>query len=150
MIEFSPKICILKLDIRPFLAEYSVSADTNFSCIGRSLDKFNLAKSPEIQDVSSKIHESITNQIFKNPREKFITCLLKSVGLKCFLIDFWRYQVLTILLSHGFLEIFEKYMSPKIRENIFQSHGSHGIHGFLEIYPILIRICRLLKFSHIT
>ena len=43
--EFLPKICILKLDIRPnyrpnirpFLAEYSVSADTSFSCIGRSL-----------------------------------------------------------------------------------------------------------------
>ena len=44
--EFLPKICILKLDIRPnyrpnirpFLAEYSVSADTSFSCIGRSLE----------------------------------------------------------------------------------------------------------------
>ena len=58
------------------------------------------------------------------------------MGLKSILMDFWRYQVLTILLSHGFLEIFEKYMSPKIRENIFQSHGSHGFHGFLEIYPI--------------
>ena len=43
--EFLPKICILKLDIRPnyrpnirpFLAEYSVSADTSFTRIGRSL-----------------------------------------------------------------------------------------------------------------
>ena len=57
------------------------------------------------------------------------------MGLKSILMDFWRYQVLTILLSHGFLEIFEKYMSPKIRENIFQSHGFHGFHGFLEIKP---------------
>ena len=49
--------------------------------------------------------------------------------------EMYFHQLLTILLSHGFLEIFEKYMSPKIRENIFQSHGSHGFHGFLEIYP---------------
>ena len=56
----------------------------------------------------------------------------------------------TEMFSHGFLEIlgsdyiivsqifgviFEKYMSPKICENIFQSHGSYGFHGFLEIYP---------------
>ena len=63
------------------------------------------------------------------------------MGLKSILMDFWRYQVLTILLSHGFLEIFEKYMSPKIRENIFQSHGSHGFHGFLEIYPKGFGLC---------
>ena len=90
---------------------------------------------PKIQDVSSKLHERITDQISKNLWKKNITCLLKSVGLKSILVDFWRYQVLTILLSHGFLEIFEKYMSPKIRENIFQSHGFHGFHGFLEINP---------------
>ena len=96
--------------------------------------------------ISSKVRDRIcTRYLFKNlwitnhtsqiSWEKYITCLLKSVGLKCILMDFWRYQVLTILLSHGFLEIFEKYMSPKIRENIFQSHGFHGFHGFLEIYP---------------
>ena len=78
---------------------------------------------------SPKIHE----------RDILFTCLLKSVRLKSFPMDFWRYQILTTLLSHGFLEIFEKYMSPKIRENIFQSHGSHGFHGFLEIYPFKIK-----------
>ena len=51
--------------------------------------------SPEIQEVSSKIHESITNQIFKNPWEKFITCILKSVGVKCIFISFWLYYCLT-------------------------------------------------------
>ena len=98
--------------------------------------------------ISSKVRDRIcTRYLFKNlwitnhasqiSWEKYITCLLKSMELKCILIDFWRYQVLTILLSHGFLEIFENYMSPKIRENIFQSHGFHGFHEFLEIYPIL-------------
>ena len=103
--------------------------------------------------ISSKVHDRIcrryvfknlwiANQISQNSWEKYITCLLKSVGLKCILMDFWRYQLLNILLSHGFLEIFEKYMSPKIRENIFQSHGSHGFHGFLEIYPYQYHYCR--------
>ena len=90
--------------------------------------------------MSSKISERITNQISKDPWARYITCLLKSMGLKSILMDFWRNQVLTILLSHGFLEIFEKYMSPKI-ENIFQSHGSHGFHGFLEIYPKGFGLC---------
>ena len=57
------------------------------------------------------------------------------MGLKYILMNFWRYQVLTLSLSHGFLEIFENYMSPKIHENIFQSHEFHGFHGFLEINP---------------
>ena len=54
--EFLPKICIIKLDIRPnyrpnirpFLAEYSVSADTTFCPIGRSLGQ-NIARINQVQ-----------------------------------------------------------------------------------------------------
>ena len=70
--------------------------------------------------IVSRIYGDIWRlNVSKNPWEKYIICLQKSVGQKCILMDFWRYYVLILLLSHGFLEIFDKYISPKIRERFY-------------------------------